>query len=70
MRFPIDVVFVDSSRTVQKIVEESAPWRMAGALFASTAIEFPAGTLKQGGLQVGVRLFLAPEPGRRPLWAA
>ena len=64
------VVFVDSSRTVQKIVEELAPWRMAGALFASTAIEFPAGTLKQGGLQVGVRLFLAPEPGRRPLWAA
>ena len=70
MRFAIDVVFVDSSRTVQKIVEELAPWRMAGALFASTAIEFPAGTLKQGALQVGDRVYLTAEPGHRPLWAA
>jgi len=70
MRFPIDVVFVDSSGTVKKIVEELAPWRMAGALFASTAVEFPAGTLKQGALQVGDRLYLTAEPGRRPLWAA
>ena len=70
MRFPIDVVFVDSSGTVKKIVEELAPWRMAGALFASTAIEFPAGTLKQGALQVGDRVYLTAEPGHRPLWAA
>ncbi len=48
MRFPIDVVFVDSSGIVKKMVEDLAPWRMAGALFASTVIEFPAGTLKEG----------------------
>ena len=70
MRFPIDVVFVDSSGTVKKIVEELRPWRMAGAFLASTAIEFPAGTLKQGALQVGDRVYLTAEPGRRPLWAA
>jgi uncharacterized membrane protein (UPF0127 family) len=70
MRFAIDVVFVDSSGTVKKIVEELAPWRMAGALFASTAIEFPAGTLKQGALQIGDRVYLTAEPGHRPLWAA
>jgi uncharacterized membrane protein (UPF0127 family) len=69
MRFPIDVVFVDSSGTVKKIVEDLGPWRMTGALFASTAIEFPAGTLKDS-LQVGDRVFLTAEPGRRPLWAA
>jgi uncharacterized membrane protein (UPF0127 family) len=69
MRFPIDVVFVDSSGTVKKIVAGLGPWRMTGALFASTAIEFPAGTLKDA-LQVGDRVFLTAEPGRRPLWAA
>jgi uncharacterized membrane protein (UPF0127 family) len=70
MRFPIDVAFVDSSGTVKKVVESLAPWRMTGALFASTAIEFPAGTLKHDVLRVGDRIFLTAEPGRRPLWAA
>lgn len=70
MRFPIDVAFVDSSGTVRKVVEALAPWRMAGALFASTAIEFPAGTLKHDILRVGDRVYLTAEPGRRPLWAA
>jgi len=70
MRFAIDVAFVDSSGTVKKIVEGLVPWRMAGTLFASTVIEFPAGTLKYGALQVGDRVFLTAEPGRRPLWAA
>jgi uncharacterized membrane protein (UPF0127 family) len=70
MRFAIDVAFVDSSGTVKKIVEGLIPWRIAGTLFASTVIEFPAGTLKGGVLQVGDRVFLTAEPGRRPLWAA
>lgn len=70
MRFPIDVAFVDSSGVVKKVVEDLEPWRMAGAFFASTAIEFPAGTLKGGALRVGDRVYLTAEPGRRPLWAA
>jgi uncharacterized membrane protein (UPF0127 family) len=70
MRFAIDVAFVDSSGTVKKVVEGLIPWRIAGTLFASTVIEFPAGTLKNGVLQVGDRVFLTAEPGRRPLWAA
>jgi uncharacterized membrane protein (UPF0127 family) len=70
MRFAIDIAFVDSSGTVKKVVEALVPWRMAGTLFASTVIEFPAGTLKNGALQVGDRVYLTAEPGRRPLWAA
>ena len=70
MRFPIDVAFVDSSGIVKKVVEDLGPWRMAGTFFASTAIEFPAGTLKDGALRVGDRVYLTAEPGRRPLWAA
>jgi uncharacterized membrane protein (UPF0127 family) len=70
MRFAIDVAFVDSSGVVKKVVEDLGPWRMAGALFASTAIEFPAGTLKHDVLRVGDRVCLTAEPGQRPLWAA
>jgi uncharacterized membrane protein (UPF0127 family) len=70
MRFPIDIAFVDSSGTVRKVVGGLGPWRMTGALFASTAIEFPAGTLSGGALRVGDRVYLTAEPGRRPLWAA
>jgi uncharacterized protein len=70
MRFAIDIAFVDSTGTVKKIVEALVPWRMSGTLFASTVIEFPAGTLKNGALQVGDRVYLTAEPGRRPLWAA
>jgi uncharacterized membrane protein (UPF0127 family) len=70
MRFPIDVAFVDSSGIVKKVVEDLGPWRMAGALFASSVIEFPAGTLKDGALRVGDRVYLTAESGHRPLWAA
>ena len=70
MRFTIDVAFIDSSGTVKKVVEGLVPWRIAGTLFASTVIEFPAGALKNGALQVGDRVYLTAEPGRRPLWAA
>jgi uncharacterized membrane protein (UPF0127 family) len=70
MRFPIDVAFVDASGVVKKVVEGLGPWRMTGALFASTAIEFPAGTLKDGSLRVGDRIYLTAEAGRKPLWAA
>jgi uncharacterized protein len=70
MRFSIDVAFVDSSGIVKKVVEDLGPWRMTGALFASCVIEFPAGTLKDGALRVGDRVYLTAEAGQRPLWAA
>jgi len=70
MRFAIDIAFVDSSGIVKKIVRGLGPWRMAGALFASTAIEFPAGTLTDAVLQVGDRVYLTGQPGRKQIWAA
>jgi uncharacterized membrane protein (UPF0127 family) len=70
MRFPIDIAFVDSSGHVKKVVESLGPWRMTGALFASTVIEFPAGTLKDGVLKVGDRVYLTAQAGHKPLWAA
>jgi uncharacterized membrane protein (UPF0127 family) len=70
MRFAIDIAFVDSSGIVKKIVRDLRPWRMAGALFASTAIEFPAGTLTDAILQVGDRVYLTGQPDRKQIWAA
>jgi uncharacterized membrane protein (UPF0127 family) len=70
MRFAIDIAFVDKSGVVKKIVRNLRPWRIAGALFASTAVEFPAGTLTENVLQVGDRVYLTGHPGRKEIWAA
>jgi len=53
MRFPIDVVFLDRSRKVVKIVHELRPWRAAGARKASAALELPAGAAARCGLREG-----------------
>jgi uncharacterized membrane protein (UPF0127 family) len=59
MRFPIDVVFVDSHGRVKKIVRRLPPLRMAGCLSARAVVEFAAGALVPDGLlEVGDRLYL------------
>jgi len=62
MRFPIDVVFVDREGTVVKVVRNLVAWRIAGAWGAHAAIEFAAGTIAAGAVDVGDRLYLAAEP--------
>lgn len=62
MRFAIDVVFVDREGTVVKVVRNLDAWRMAGAWGAHAAIEFAAGTIVEGAVDVGDRLYLAAEP--------
>lgn len=61
MRFAIDVAFVDSRGRVRKVVEDLAPWRIAVSPFATTVIEFPAGTLKNGALLPGDRVSIIGE---------
>jgi uncharacterized membrane protein (UPF0127 family) len=56
MRFPIDVVFLDREDTVVKVVPALAPWRVAGARGAKSALELPAGEAARRGLEVGDRL--------------
>jgi uncharacterized membrane protein (UPF0127 family) len=58
MRFPIDVVFLDRSLVVKKVVPELGPWRVAGALGARSTLELPAGAAAEHGLSRGVRLRL------------
>jgi hypothetical protein len=56
MRFAIDVVFLDREDTIVGIAHTLRPWRMAGARHARVALELPAGTAEQHGLQKGDRL--------------
>jgi uncharacterized membrane protein (UPF0127 family) len=53
MRFPIDVLYLDSEKRVVHLEHNLRPWRMAPIrLKAATVIEVPCGTLH--GTQTGI----------------
>lgn len=56
MRFPIDVVFLDSHMRVMKVVDSLPPWRTAGAHQAFSVLELSAGAASRRGVAVGDRL--------------
>ena len=53
MRFPIDVVFLDRDWKVVRVVHGLRPWRVAGARRAVAALELPAGTAAEAGIEEG-----------------
>src|ERR1700758_1607997 len=63
MRFPIDVIFLDRSRQVVKLVETLGPWRMASTRRAHAALELAAGQAAARGIKLGDRLALDPASG-------
>jgi uncharacterized protein len=60
MRFPLDVVFLDRSSRVVRVVHGLRPWRTAGARKAVAALELPAGTAARHGLGAGATLTFEP----------
>jgi uncharacterized membrane protein (UPF0127 family) len=58
MRFAIDVVFVDRSNRIVRIVPDLKPWRIAAAWRARTALELPAGTAARLGLTPGMTVLV------------
>jgi uncharacterized membrane protein (UPF0127 family) len=61
MRFPIDVLFVDSDNRIVKLISHMLPFRISGIYFqAHFVIELPAGTLEATSTQKGDRLNLIP----------
>ena len=60
MRFPIDVVFLDSDQVVIRIERAVAPWRTVSCRGAREVVELAAGECERRGLEVGDR-----SPGRR-----
>ena len=53
MRFPIDVVFLDRDWRVVGVRHGLRPWRAAGARHAVAALELPAGTAAEAGIEEG-----------------
>ena len=56
MRFPIDVVFLDSDQVVIRIEREVPPWRTVSCRGAREVVELAAGACVQRGLEVGDRV--------------
>ena len=53
MRFPIDVVFLDRDRKVVGVRHGLRPWQVAAARRAVAALELPAGTAAEVGIEEG-----------------
>jgi uncharacterized membrane protein (UPF0127 family) len=57
MKFPIDVIFLDSENTVVAIRNQMPAYRITGVYFrASSVLELPAGILRETNTQVGDRI--------------
>ena len=60
MRFPIDVVFVDSNLRVVHLIHRLRPWRVSRIVWrARGVLELPPGTLALTQTQLGDRLTMA-----------
>jgi uncharacterized membrane protein (UPF0127 family) len=58
MRFAIDVIFVNRSGRVLRIVRDLGPWRIAASFGAYATIELAAGALVSRDVAVGDCLYL------------
>jgi uncharacterized protein len=56
MRFPIDVVFLDSDQVVVRLERALSPWRTASCRGAREVVELAAGECERRGLEVGDRV--------------
>jgi len=57
MRFPIDIVYVDRSGRVVKVVPDLRPFRISAVFRGGrSVIELPSGTVAQSGTAVGDEL--------------
>jgi CheY-like chemotaxis protein len=56
MRFPIDVVFLDSDQVVIRLEREVSPWRTVSCRGAREVVELAAGECERRGLEVGDRV--------------
>ncbi len=56
MRYALDLIFLDATGHVQKLVPHVKPLRCAGALAAKSTLELPAGSLISLNLSKGEQL--------------
>jgi hypothetical protein len=60
MKFPIDVVFLDGTLRVLKIVERMPTWRAASKRHAWAVLELAAGEIERREIQLGDQLGVVP----------
>jgi len=61
MRFPIDVVFLDSSLFIKRTYQALRPWRLTTFVWgAQSVLELPSGSLAETGTMVGDQLQFSP----------
>ena len=64
MRFPIDVIFIDTSDRVTKVVTGLRPWRVVWwARGARDCVELPVGAIASSNTRVGDQLAREPVTG-------
>jgi len=56
MRFPIDLVYLDSKKRIRKLRSAVPAWRLSVCLTAQSVLELPAGTLRNTQTQMGDKL--------------
>jgi uncharacterized protein len=59
MRFPIDVLFLDSELQVLEVVSDVRPWRIASGRGARAVLELASGECERRGVQPGDRLLVS-----------
>jgi uncharacterized membrane protein (UPF0127 family) len=60
MRYPIDVVFLDSGKRVLKLSERLPPFGLSACPRADSVLEIAAGAAHRKGLRVGQQLEITP----------
>jgi len=55
MQFPIDLIYLNKSNVIIKIVSALKIWRASGCFRATSIIELPAGTIQRLHLQNGIQ---------------
>src|SRR5665213_451608 len=65
MCFPIDLVYLDRKKRVNKVRSGVRPWRLSGYLFAHSVLELASGTAHQTQTKPGDKLdFSSASEGR------
>jgi uncharacterized membrane protein (UPF0127 family) len=53
MQFPIDLVYLDRDRRVQKVRNDVPPWRLSVCFSAHSVLELAAGSIRRTGTKPG-----------------
>jgi uncharacterized membrane protein (UPF0127 family) len=60
MQFPIDLIYLDRDRRVQKVRNDVPPWRLSVCFSAHSVLELASGSIRKTGTKPGDMLEFAP----------